>query len=59
MLIAAVTLLALFFNSNYNKGVWGAAVWFFLGILYFWLHARHRLILAPEEEFAAQAGEEA
>ncbi|MGC4050303.1 MAG: ethanolamine permease [Paludibaculum sp.] len=59
MLIAAVTLLALFFNSEYNKGVWGAAVWFFLGILYFWLHARHRLILAPEEEFAAQAGEEA
>ena len=52
-IIAAVTLVALFLNPDYRIGVAGAAVWFFLGILWFAFHARHRLILAPEEEFAA------
>ena len=57
MTIATCTLLALFFNSEYNKGVYGAAIWFFFGILYSALHARHNLILAPEEQFASAAGE--
>jgi ethanolamine permease len=52
MIVAAVTLLVLFFNPDYNKGVLGAAVWFALGIAYFALYARKRLILSPEEEFA-------
>jgi hypothetical protein len=30
----------------------GAAIWFLCGIGWFALHARKRLILAPEEEFA-------
>jgi ethanolamine permease len=51
-LIAAVTLVTLFLNRDYNKGVIGAAVWFLCGIAYFALYARHRLILSPEEEFA-------
>jgi len=51
-LIAAITLVALFLNRDYNKGVIGAAVWFLCGIAYFALYARHRLILSPEEEFA-------
>ena len=50
--IAAVTLVALFVNPAYNKGVIGAAVWFLLGILYFAFRGRHQLVLAPEEEFA-------
>jgi len=33
--ISAVTLVVLFQNPDYNKGVWGAAVWFGLGIAYF------------------------
>ncbi len=53
MLIAAVTLVTLFFNADYRMGVIGAAVWFALGLAYFIFHARHRLIMAPEEEFAA------
>jgi ethanolamine permease len=52
MLIAAVTLIALFLNRDYNLGVVGAAIWFLLGIAWFALHARHQLVLAPEEEFA-------
>jgi ethanolamine permease len=61
--ISAVTLVVLFQNPDYSKGVWGAAVWFALGIAYFALYARRRLVLSPEEEFAmkhrqaqAQAG---
>jgi ethanolamine permease len=52
MLIAAATLVTLFLNPDYNKGVIGAAVWFLCGIAYFAFYARQRLILSPEEEFA-------
>ena len=57
--IAAVTLVMLFRNPDYNKGVIGAAVWFLLGIGYYAVYARHRLVLAPEEEaaFDPSAGE--
>ena len=47
-----ITLGALFLNPDYRIGVVGAAVWFALGVAYFAIYARHRLILAPEEEFA-------
>lgn len=50
--ISAITLVLLFLNRDYSAGVIGAAVWFLCGIAWFALHARHRLILAPEEEFA-------
>ena len=51
-MIAAITLVVLFFNRAYNLGVIGAAIWFLCGIAYFALYARKRLILSPEEEFA-------
>ena len=51
-MIAALTLVVLFRNADYNQGVIGAAVWFVLGIAYYAVHARHRLVLAPEEEAA-------
>lgn len=52
IVIATVTLVTLFLNSDYNKGVIGAAIWFVCGIVYFIGHARHKLVLSPEEEFA-------
>ena len=52
MLIAAVTLVTLFLDRDYNLGVIGAAIWFLCGMGYFGFYARHRLILSPEEEFA-------
>lgn len=51
-IIAVVTLAALFLNPGYRAGAYGAALWFALGIAYFAIYARHRLILSPEEEFA-------
>jgi ethanolamine permease len=50
--VASVTLLALFRNPDYNKGVVGAAVWFILGVGYYAAWARHRLVLSPEEQTA-------
>jgi ethanolamine permease len=52
ILVAALTLLTLFRNPDYNKGVIGAAVWFLLGLGYYAVHGRHRLVLAPEEASA-------
>ncbi len=52
VLVALLTLATLFRNADYNKGVIGAAIWFALGIAYFAVHARGRLVLAPEEEAA-------
>ncbi len=58
MVIAAVTLVALFVvDESYRDVVLGAAVWYAAGLLYFALYARHRLVLAPEETFADEAGE--
>jgi ethanolamine permease len=51
-IIALITLVMLFRNHDYNKGVIGAAVWFVLGLGYYAGYARHRLVLAPEEEAA-------
>ncbi len=51
-IIAGLTLLTLFRNPDYNKGVIGAAVWFLLGLAYYAGYGRHRLVLAPEEESA-------
>jgi len=50
--VAMATLVVLFRNADYNKGVIGAAVWFVLGVVYYAVYARHRLVMAPEEESA-------
>ncbi len=52
MAIALVTLVTLFRNADYNKGVAGAAIWFLLGLGYYAIHGRHNLVLAPEEQSA-------
>jgi ethanolamine permease len=52
--IALVTLVTLFVvdPANYRSAAVGAAAWFVIGIAYFALHSRHRLVLSPEESFA-------
>ncbi|MDQ1471161.1 MAG: ethanolamine permease [Bryobacterales bacterium] len=59
IVIAGITLIALFMNQDYRIGVVGALVWFLLGILYFQLRGRKHLVLAPEEQFAQAAAEAA
>jgi len=56
LVIALVTLVALFLaDPVYQKVVVGAALWYALGLLYFFAYGRKRLVLAPEEEFAVSA----
>lgn len=54
--ISVITLIALFVTDPvYQKVVLGAAVWYGLGLLWFALYARRKLVLAPEESFAVSA----
>ncbi len=56
--ISAVTLVALFVaDPVYQKVVVGAAIWYALGLLYFAVHGRSRLVYSPEERFAIQEAE--
>lgn len=52
ILIAAVTLYFQLTDPVYQQGVLWVAIWFGVGIAYFALVGRKRLILSPEEEFA-------
>ena len=53
-LIAAVTLVFLFINPDYRPGVYGCALWFAAGLVYFAVTGRKQLVYSPEEEFAVR-----
>ncbi len=54
VVIAAVTLYFQLTDPVYQEGVMWVAIWFAIGITYFALVGRNRLILSPEEEFALE-----
>lgn len=54
MIIAVVTLFYQVKDPAYSSAVMWVAIWFVVGILYFAVRGRHRLILSPEEEFALE-----
>jgi ethanolamine permease len=56
--IALVSLISLYLNEDYRPGVVATAIYFALGIVYFAIAGRHRLVLSPEEEFALTKGEQ-
>ncbi len=55
--IALVSLISLYSNADYRPGVYGTLIYFVIGILYFAVAGRHKLVLSPEEEFALTRGE--
>jgi ethanolamine permease len=55
--LAAISLIAIFLNEAYRPGLYGVAAYYVLGVLYFAIAGRHRLVLSPEEEFALTLGE--
>lgn len=59
IVIAVVTIFFQLSDTTYRVGVVGVAAWFAVGIVYFALIGRHRLILSPEEEFAVAHRERA
>ncbi len=56
VLIALVTICFQLQDPVYRVGVVGVAIWFAIGIAYFALVGRKKLVLSPEEEFAMKAG---
>ena len=57
-LIACATLVFLFVNEDYRVGIYGCAIFLGLGLLYFALIGRTRLVGSPEESFALNLEEE-
>lgn len=55
IVIAAVTLVFQLLDPVFVSGVLGVIAWFALGIAWFALVGRHRLVLSPEEAFAQAA----
>ncbi len=54
--IALISLVSLYLDKTYRPGVIGTAIWFILGLVYFAVAGRHKLVLSPEEEFALTQG---
>jgi ethanolamine permease len=54
--IALISLISLYANETYRPGVVGTFIYFVIGIAYFAIVGRHRLVLSPEEEFALTSG---
>jgi ethanolamine permease len=54
--IALVAFVSLFLNEDYRPGVVGTLIYFLIGIAYFAIRGRHKLVLSPEEEFAMTRG---
>jgi ethanolamine permease len=52
IIIALVTLFYQMLDPNFFKGVIWVIVWLAVGVVYFAVVGRHKLILSPEEEFA-------
>jgi ethanolamine permease len=56
-IIALLSLVTMFTNDDYRPGLYGVAAYYVLGVIYFAIAGRHRLVLSPEEEFALTKGE--
>jgi hypothetical protein len=52
--IAGVTLVFQLLDPVFAAGVFWVGVWFVLGVIWFALVGRNRLVLAPEEAFAME-----
>jgi len=56
--IALATLYVQLKDPVYQKGVFGVAAWYAIGIIYFAVIGRHKLVLSPEEAFAVSGGQQ-
>jgi ethanolamine permease len=59
LVIAIVTLVMQLQDPVYRYGVYGAAIWYAIGILYFAIHGRKKLVYSPEEDFAVRERQKA
>jgi ethanolamine permease len=59
LVIAVVTLIMQLQDPVYRYGVYGAAIWYAIGILYFAVYGRKKLVYSPEEDFAVRERQKA
>ncbi len=59
VVVALVTIYYQLQDPVYRVGVYATAGWYVLGIMYFAVIGRHKLVLSPEEEFAMSGGKKA
>lgn len=59
MAISAVTLIMQLQDPVYRNGVYFAAAWYAICIVYFAVVGRHKLVYSPEEEFATKERQKA
>ena len=59
MAISAVTLFMQLQDPVYRNGVYFAAAWYAICIVYFAVIGRHKLVYSPEEEFATKERQKA
>jgi len=59
MAISAVTLIMQLQDPVYRNGVYFAAAWYAICVVYFGLIGRHKLVYSPEEEFATKERQKA
>jgi ethanolamine permease len=61
-LTVVISLVTIFYQLKdpiYRSGMIGVAIWFAVGIVYFALVGRKKLVLSPEEAFAISGGKTA
>jgi ethanolamine permease len=61
-LTVVISLVTIFYQLKdpiYRSGVIGVAIWFAVGVAYFALFGRKKLVLSPEEAFAISGGKAA
>lgn len=56
IVLALITIGFQFADPIYRQGVIGVGIWFAVGLIYFALIGRRKLVLSPEEEFATTKG---
>lgn len=59
LIVAVATLVMQLQDPVYRNGVYFAAVWYAIGILYFALIGRKKLVYSPEEDFAVRERQKA
>ncbi|WP_343564924.1 amino acid permease [Kiloniella sp. b19] len=54
--IAVVTIISMLMVPENIPGLIGCLIWFAVGGVYYQFHARHNMVLSPEEEYAITKG---
>jgi ethanolamine permease len=59
LIVAVATLIMQLQDPVYRNGVYFAAIWYAVGIVYFAAIGRHKLVYSPEEDFAVRERQKA